>query len=152
MHGVEPKGVDCPAIDGIIEEAEEIAGEVADKEVLDAGLMAAAQAVEHYEITRYGTLVAWAKQLGRDDCATRAAAEPRRGKGDRQEADRARRSAAQPESGQLILAVSDPGRSRGGGRAAPALSRSLRSRGGGHAACDIWAAPSARPIVSLPLH
>ena len=70
MHGVEPKGVDCPAIDGIIEEAEEIAGEVADKEVLDAGLLAAAQAVEHYEITRYGTLVAWAKQLGRNDCAT----------------------------------------------------------------------------------
>ena len=70
MHGVEPKGVDCPAIDGIIEEAEEIAGEIADKEVLDAGLLAAAQAVEHYEITRYGTLVAWAKQLGRNDCAT----------------------------------------------------------------------------------
>jgi ferritin-like metal-binding protein YciE len=70
MHGAEPRGVDCPAIDGIIEEAEEIAGEVADKDVLDAGLLAAAQAVEHYEITRYGTLIAWAKQLGRNDCAT----------------------------------------------------------------------------------
>jgi ferritin-like metal-binding protein YciE len=70
MHGVDAKGVDCPAIDGIIEEANEIAGEVQDKEVLDAALVAAAQAVEHYEITRYGTLVAWAKQLGRNDCAT----------------------------------------------------------------------------------
>ena len=70
MHGVEVKGVDCPAIDGIIEEAEDIAGEVDDKRVLDAALIAAAQAVEHYEMTRYGTLIAWAKQLGRSDCAS----------------------------------------------------------------------------------
>lgn len=70
MHGVEAKGVECPAIDGIIEEADEIAGEVDDKKVLDAALIAAAQAVEHYEITRYGTLIAWAKQLGRPDCAS----------------------------------------------------------------------------------
>jgi ferritin-like metal-binding protein YciE len=70
LHGVEAKGVDCPAIDGIIDEAEQIAGEVADKQVLDAALIAAAQAVEHYEMTRYGTLIAWAKQLGRPDCAS----------------------------------------------------------------------------------
>lgn len=70
MHGVEAKGVECPAIDGIIEEADEIAGEVDDKKVLDAALIAAAQAVEHYEITRYGTLIAWAEQLGRPDCAS----------------------------------------------------------------------------------
>lgn len=70
MHGVDAKGVDCPAIDGIIDEAEEIAGEVEDKEVLNAALVAAAQAAEHYEITRYGTLIAWAKQLGRNDCAS----------------------------------------------------------------------------------
>jgi ferritin-like metal-binding protein YciE len=69
MHGVAADTVTCPAIDGIIKEADEVAGEVADKKVLDAALIAAAQAVEHYEITRYGTLVAWAKQLGRDDCA-----------------------------------------------------------------------------------
>jgi ferritin-like metal-binding protein YciE len=70
MHGTDIRGVDCPAIDGIIEEADDIAGEVDDKEVLDAALIAAAQAVEHYEITRYGTLVAWAQQLGRQDCAS----------------------------------------------------------------------------------
>ncbi len=70
MHGHEPKGATCPAIDGIIDEAQEIIGEVEDKDVLDAAMLAAAQAVEHYEITRYGTLVAWAKQLGRQDCAT----------------------------------------------------------------------------------
>ena len=69
MHGHDPKGVTCPAIDGIISEAQDIAGEIDDPQVLDAALLAAAQAVEHYEITRYGTLVAWAKQLGRDDCA-----------------------------------------------------------------------------------
>ena len=70
MHGAKAKEVDCPAIDGIIEEANEIAGEVEDKKVLDAALIAAAQAVEHYEMTRYGTLIAWAKQLGRADCAS----------------------------------------------------------------------------------
>jgi len=70
MHGVKAEGVDCPAIDGIIDEAKDVAGEVDDKKVLDAALIAAAQAVEHYEITRYGTLIAWAKQIGRSDCAS----------------------------------------------------------------------------------
>jgi ferritin-like metal-binding protein YciE len=65
--GKDANGVDCPAIDGIIEEADEVAGEVADKQVLDAALIAAAQAVEHYEITRYGTLIAWSQQLGKKD-------------------------------------------------------------------------------------
>ena len=69
MLGRSPQGIDCPAIDGIIEEAEDVAGEVEDKRVLDAALIASAQAVEHYEITRYGSLVSWAKQMGRDDCA-----------------------------------------------------------------------------------
>ena len=69
MHGAEVKAVDCPAIDGILKEANEIVGDVADKHVLDAAIIAAAQAVEHYEITRYGTLATWAKQLGREDCA-----------------------------------------------------------------------------------
>ena len=69
LHGVEVMGVDCPAIDGIIEEADDVVGEVDNKNVLDAALIAAAQAVEHYEMTRYGTLIAWAKQMGRADCA-----------------------------------------------------------------------------------
>lgn len=66
MHGAEVRAVDCPAIDGIIKEADE----VADKSVPDAALINAAQAAEHYEITRYGSLIAWAKQLGRNDCAS----------------------------------------------------------------------------------
>jgi ferritin-like metal-binding protein YciE len=69
MHGTKPESVTCPAIDGIIDEADDVAGEVADKTVLDAALIAAAQAVEHYEMTRYGSLIAWAKALGRNDCA-----------------------------------------------------------------------------------
>jgi ferritin-like metal-binding protein YciE len=70
MHGLQAKAIDCPAIDGIIEEADEVAGEVADKAVLDAALINAAQAAEHYEIARYGSLIAWARQLGRNDCAS----------------------------------------------------------------------------------
>lgn len=70
MHGVKAKAVNCPAIDGILKEANEVAGDVGDKQVLDAALIAAAQAVEHYEMARYGTLVEWANQLGRADCAS----------------------------------------------------------------------------------
>jgi ferritin-like metal-binding protein YciE len=72
MYGVERKTVKCPAIDGIIKEADEVASEVEvdDKQVLDAALIAAAQAVEHYEIAGYGTLIAWAEELGRSDCAS----------------------------------------------------------------------------------
>jgi ferritin-like metal-binding protein YciE len=66
---VKPQATKCPAIDGIIDEANEIAAEVEDKMVLNAALIAAAQAVEHYEITRYGTLAAWAQLLGRGDVA-----------------------------------------------------------------------------------
>jgi ferritin-like metal-binding protein YciE len=69
MHGAEAKAVNCPAIDGIIKEADETASDVADKKVLDAALINAAQAAEHYEIVRYGSLIAWARQLGRNDCA-----------------------------------------------------------------------------------
>lgn len=67
--GQSPKGIECPAIDGIIEEADDVAGEVVDKRVLDAALIASAQAVEHYEMSRYGALIAWAKELGREDSA-----------------------------------------------------------------------------------
>ena len=69
LLGKKPKGISCPAIDGIIKEAKEIAGKVSDKKVLDAALIAAAQAVEHYEITRYGTLIAWAEELGNEAVA-----------------------------------------------------------------------------------
>jgi ferritin-like metal-binding protein YciE len=70
MHGQPVKGVTCAAMDGILEEATETMSDVADNEVLDAAMLSSAQAVEHYEITRYGTLIAFAKQLGRQDCAS----------------------------------------------------------------------------------
>ncbi|TPI32711.1 ferritin-like domain-containing protein [Mesorhizobium sp. B3-1-6] len=61
--GKPARGKTCPAIDGIIEEGSEILEEYKDEPALDAGLVGAAQAVEHYEIARYGTLIAWAEEL-----------------------------------------------------------------------------------------
>jgi ferritin-like metal-binding protein YciE len=69
LLGKAPKGTRCPAIDGILDEANDIVGEVENKKVLDAAIIAACQAVEHYEITRYGTLIAWAGELGHDAVA-----------------------------------------------------------------------------------
>jgi ferritin-like metal-binding protein YciE len=62
--GQNPKGTDCPAIDGLIKEADGVAGEVDDQKVMDAAIIGSAQAIEHYEISRYGTLIAWARELG----------------------------------------------------------------------------------------
>ena len=62
-----PSGKKCPAIDGIIEEAEEVMKDAKDDTIRDAAMLAAAQAVEHYEIARYGTLAAWAAKLGMSD-------------------------------------------------------------------------------------
>jgi ferritin-like metal-binding protein YciE len=67
MMGKQPKG--NPAIQGLVEEGEEIMEEFEDSPALDAGLLAGAQAVEHYEISRYGTLIAWAQQLGKKNAA-----------------------------------------------------------------------------------
>ncbi len=64
-----PKGKTCPAILGLVEEGEEVMEDFADSAALDAGLLSGAQAVEHYEIARYGTLVAWAEQLGMGEAA-----------------------------------------------------------------------------------
>jgi ferritin-like metal-binding protein YciE len=69
MLGQKPKATKCPAIEGIIEEANELIGDIQDPDTRDAGMIAAAQAVEHYEITRYGTLVSWAELLGMQDAA-----------------------------------------------------------------------------------
>ncbi len=69
LMGLKPRGVTCAAMDGIIEEGKEIMEEAESGEARDAGMIAAAQAVEHYEITRYGTMIAWARQLGMNDAA-----------------------------------------------------------------------------------
>ena len=70
MHGQPVKAVTCAAMDGILAEGKELMGDISDPQVLDAAMLSSAQAVEHYEITRYGTLIALAKQLGRNDCAS----------------------------------------------------------------------------------
>ncbi len=69
MIGKRPRGKTCAAMDGIMEEAEEVMEEYKGSPALDAGLLAAAQANEHYEIARYGTLAAWADSLGHADAA-----------------------------------------------------------------------------------
>jgi ferritin-like metal-binding protein YciE len=68
LMDADPKGEKCPAIEGILKEGKELMGEIDDEDVMNVGLVAAAQAVEHYEITRYGALIAWATELGRTDC------------------------------------------------------------------------------------
>ncbi|MBV8589714.1 MAG: ferritin-like domain-containing protein [Acetobacteraceae bacterium] len=70
MHGQETKGVTCAAMDGIIDEADTMMGDISDGDTLDAAIISSCQAVEHYEITRYGSLIAFARQLGRNDCAS----------------------------------------------------------------------------------
>ena len=69
LLGKKAAGKKCPAIEGIIEEAEEVMKEAEDDTVRDAAMLAAAQSVEHYEISRYGTLVAWAEKLEMTDAA-----------------------------------------------------------------------------------
>ena len=65
-----PQGKTCAAIVGITDEGAEVMREYKDSPALDAGLLAAAQAVEHYEISRYGTLKTWAEELGLNDAAS----------------------------------------------------------------------------------
>jgi ferritin-like metal-binding protein YciE len=69
MLGKPARGKKCEAIEGLTKEADEIIKEAKSDTVRDAGMLAAAQAVEHYEISRYGTLKAWAEKLGLDDAA-----------------------------------------------------------------------------------
>ena len=67
---MEPRGKKCPGIEGLLEEAKEIMEDAEEPNTLDAGMLAAAQSVEHYEISKYGTLVAWAEELGMTDAAS----------------------------------------------------------------------------------
>jgi ferritin-like metal-binding protein YciE len=64
LSSLQPRGEKCEALEGLLDEAKDLLKDVKDPDVLDAGILAAAQAVEHYEITRYGTLIAWCRQLG----------------------------------------------------------------------------------------
>jgi len=67
--GKRARGVTCEAINGLIEEGDEVVEEFPQGVVRDAGILACAQAVEHYEMARYGTIVMWAKALGEDQVA-----------------------------------------------------------------------------------
>ena len=65
--GMKPEGKECPALKGLVQETEELMSNARNADVMDAGLIGCAQAVEHYEIARYGTLIAWAEQLQLDE-------------------------------------------------------------------------------------
>jgi ferritin-like metal-binding protein YciE len=93
------RGKTCQAILGIVEEGQEIMKEFKTSDAHDAGLLAGAQAVEHYEISRYGTLIAWADQLGMRDSRPASQAEPGRGKEDGREPQQACRKFAQSDGG-----------------------------------------------------
>ena len=69
QRGAAPRAIRCEAMDGILAEAKDVMAEIEDGQVHDAGMLAAAQTVEHYEIARYGTLIAWADQLGMKDAS-----------------------------------------------------------------------------------
>jgi ferritin-like metal-binding protein YciE len=69
LCGLRARGVTCEAMDGILSEGKDIMDEAEDGDTRDAGMIAAAQAVEHYEITRYGTMISWAKTLGMKEAA-----------------------------------------------------------------------------------
>jgi hypothetical protein len=95
LVGVPARGKPCEAINGILEEANEIAHEFKGSEVLDAGIIAAQQAVEHYEITRYGTLKSWALA----GCHPDSSPDPGGGKEDGSNPDEARRGTSQFRGG-----------------------------------------------------
>jgi ferritin-like metal-binding protein YciE len=106
IHGVEAEAVKCPAIDGIIGEADDVAGEVEDKNVLDAALIAAAQSVEHYEPLRHAGRVGEGTRP--EGLRRTSAADARRGNSDRQEADQAGGKPRQSAGGVTAVARSRP--------------------------------------------
>jgi ferritin-like metal-binding protein YciE len=129
--GESPKGVDCPAIDGLIKEADEVAGEVDDKKVLDAAIIGSAQAVEHYEISRYGTLIAWAKELGHDNTVRLLNANLKEEKAaDKKLNSLAEGSVNRRATGQKTLKRAAVTRQRGNSRRSAAARRSASKRTG----------------------
>ncbi len=114
---LKPTAKSCPAIKGILEEGEEDMKEAKDPDVLDAGMIADAQAVEHYEIARYGTMIAWAKQLGMKDAASLLEADARAGIQRRPDPDGAGRGQPQSSGGRLtsLSACDMPSNAAGAG-------------------------------------
>ncbi len=110
-----PQGKTCDAINGIIDEGKEIISEYKGSPALDAGLLAAAQAVEHYEISRYGTLKAWAEELGLSGAVKLLDVDLERGKEDRRCPEQDRRDRDQPAggSGVSVMRHQSPGVARG---------------------------------------
>ena len=107
------RGKKCDAIEGILDEGKEIMEEYEDEPALDAGLLAAAQAVEHYEISRYGTLKSWAAKLGMKDAVKLLDQTLAEEKKDRRRADEARRQRGQFDRPGRINSTAEPRTVRG---------------------------------------
>ena len=103
-----PRGKTCDAIMGIIEEGQEVMKEFKGAPALDAGLLAAAQAVEHYEIARYGTLKTWAAELGLNQAMKLLESNARRGKEDRRDPHATCGKRSQPARSGCLTGCSDP--------------------------------------------
>jgi len=69
MREEKPKGTKCPGINGLIGEGDDLTGDIGEKHVLDAAIFFFFKQMEEYEITRYGALIAWAREMGRNDFA-----------------------------------------------------------------------------------
>ena len=100
--GKKPQAKTCDAIVGITDEGAEIMKEYKGSPALDAGLLAAAQAVEHYEISRYGTLKTWAKRARIERCGRTSGSNPHRRKENRCHANGDRRKRGQSGSGSCL--------------------------------------------------
>jgi ferritin-like metal-binding protein YciE len=121
------KGTDCPAMDGLISEANEVAGEVDDKQVLNAAVIGSAQAIEHYEISRYGTLIAWAEELGYDDVTGLLKSNLREEKAaDKKLSALAEAKVNRKATGRRTAAARSGGSSKRSSRAAPRSPRKKR--------------------------
>ena len=117
LIGKSARGKKCPAIEGLVEESDEVIKDAKDEAVRDAGLIATAQAVEHYEIARYGALIAWADELGETEIADVARRDPRAGEEGGRPAQRDRRARSMRARSRRPRKRCAPERRSGGGAA-----------------------------------
>ena len=144
--GETPRGKTCPAINGIVEEGQEISKEFKGTPALDAGLLSAAQAVEHYEISRYGTLKTWAAELAPAQVRQAARRDLEGREGDRRLADQARRNRGQSAGrGRLIGAARHRAPMP---RTAPVRSRDMSMNVGDERSRSLWMDVEVAPTRS----
>ncbi len=149
--GKRAQGQTCEAINGIIEEGEELIEEGEKGPVMDAGLIACAQAVEHYEMSRYGSLIAWAKLLGKKDAVTQLQETLGGGEEGRRAAQRDRQPVGQQAGEGCLTAVSDRNPCQEAGPPARGPFRVSAPRRAPRRACLSAHAGGSRPRRTPPI-